>query len=85
MILNRREQQEEAFIRKIMMLIRMSGDKSIKDQSDVSRFVKEHFHNLGFEETRDIMLAWKRLQNNPYKFIVEEIAMEMLKFFREEL
>jgi hypothetical protein len=81
MILNRRHNAEEKFIRKVMVLVRLSKDSSIKDQSDVSRYIHEMFKDLSFEESKDILIAWKRLQDDPYHYIGTDLVEEMLEFF----
>lgn len=82
MLLNRRHRDEEKLLRKLMVLIRLSGDKSIKDQQDVGKYVRDMYNDLGFEETRDIMLAWSRIHANPERYVRTELADEIIELFK---
>ena len=81
MILSRRNREEETFLRKVMILVRISADKSIKTQEDVSKYVSSMYKDLGFKETRDIMLAWTKIRENPYHYSATVIAEELANFY----
>jgi hypothetical protein len=81
-ILNRRAVEEERFLRRLIVLVRLSGDKSIKNQVDVSNYVKDLYKDLSFGEIRDIMLSWRRIKDNP-AVEAEKIIAELIEFYKD--
>ena len=81
MILNKRHSNEEVFLRKITVLVRCSGDENIRKAEDVSKYINTLYKDLPFEEKRDILLAWQKIQNDPYHTISFLFAEEMVEFF----